>query len=186
MTALAASELGRYFELREDGTLIWRRREGSSRGALCFNGRFAGKVAGSRKNPERHIDIKITFEDGTTFSAKAHRIVMAMVDGAWPDPDLDVDHKDGNPHNNRRANLRSCNRTQNAQNMKLMARSSTGLKGVRYHSRDKVWHARIRVAGRPIHLGSFRSDVEAARAYDLAAITHHGDFARTNAAMGLI
>lgn len=46
--------------------------------------------------------------------------------------------------------------------------------------RDGRYQSRIRVEGRQIHLGTFASAEEAARAYDAAALRHFGDFANTN------
>lgn len=65
--------------------------------------------------------------------------------------------------------------------------NKVGFKGVCLTSRGgKRFMAQIQVRGRKIHLGEFTDPAEAARAYDAAAIQHHGDFARTNAAMGLL
>ena len=48
------------------------------------------------------------------------------------------------------------------------------------------WQAMIKTSGRILHLGVFDSKMEAAKAYDAAALRLYGEFARTNAALGLI
>lgn len=48
------------------------------------------------------------------------------------------------------------------------------------------WQARIKTSGRFLSLGVFDSKLEAAKAYDEAALRLYGEFARTNASLGLL
>jgi hypothetical protein len=91
---------------------------------------------------------------------------------------LEVDHKDGNPLNCRRGNLRAATREQNARNMKLSRANTSGAKGVRRKSPNR-WSARIHANGREHHLGSFLSREEAAEAYRKASAELHGEFGKT-------
>jgi hypothetical protein len=90
-----------------------------------------------------------------------------------------VDHKDGNPLNNKKENLRICSYVGNAQNANVSIRNILKLKGVRYHSYGQ-YQARIQCAGKKYHLGLFASKEDAARAYNEAAKRLHGEFARLN------
>lgn len=105
-----------------------------------------------------------------------HRVVMCRMLNAAIPAGLFVDHINGNPHDNRRANLRLANRYQNAQNQKRHCNNSSGFRGVT-RAGDR-WQARITAYGRRIHLGYHESPEAAYRAYCAAAIEHHGDFAR--------
>lgn len=93
-----------------------------------------------------------------------------------PGPGELVDHINGDTLDNRRCNLRVCTQKENCWNKAARAGSIRGYKGVsRKAGRTRV---RARIAGR--HLGHFLDPVDAALAYDLAAIESFGEYARLN------
>jgi hypothetical protein len=95
--------------------------------------------------------------------------------------DKQVDHKDGNGLNNRRLNLRLVTDTQNRMNQQKYKNNTSGYKGVATRiSRGKPWRACIVVNKKQIHLGLFENPVDAARAYDEAALKYFGKFAKIN------
>ena len=98
-----------------------------------------------------------------------------------------VDHVSGDTLDNRRSNLRVCTPRQNSQNQVVTARGTSRFKGVHLrksrHGRVRLYHpwgATIRVDGKKLKIGSFRDEVDAARAYDRSARKHFGEFARLN------
>jgi len=91
------------------------------------------------------------------------------------------DHIDGDGLNNRRSNLRVATPLQNARNKsKKKSPSSCPHKGVTWNKRAGRWKAVICANYKEIHLGYFTDSVEAARAYDTAALKLHGEFAKVN------
>jgi hypothetical protein len=110
--------------------------------------------------------------DGRRFLIYMHRLILNPPDG------MEVDHVNRNKLDNRRRNLRAATRRQNDCNR--AAWKTCGYRGVALTPRKTPWAARIRVNGKLTHLGSFHSAEEAARAYDAAAILHHGEFAVLN------
>lgn len=106
-----------------------------------------------------------------------HRFILK------PGPGFVVDHKDRDPLNNQRANLRACSRQENAQNCGPRSHSRSGLKGVYCDSTGAKprWRAQIVAGGRKANLGSFPTAAAAADAYDRAAKRLHGSFAVLNA-----
>jgi hypothetical protein len=91
-----------------------------------------------------------------------------------------IDHIDRNGLNNRRSNLRPCSRGQNRANSVKNRNCRSRFKGVTWHIRDQVWHAQIVINKTRHHLGSWRSERQAAQAYDRAAKVAFKSFARTN------
>lgn len=96
---------------------------------------------------------------------------------------MSVDHVNGDGLDNRQANLRICNQSQNTSNSSRKKTPASGFRGVWLDShggKDRPWRAKITVNRRNVHLGSFATAEEAAHAYDRAARLHFGEFARTN------
>lgn len=91
-----------------------------------------------------------------------------------------VDHKDRNHLNNQFENLRPATRSQNQMNRGVYASSSTGYKGVSYHSARNKYVAMIKASGQNYFLGRFIDPKEAAKAYDRAAKKFFGEFAVLN------
>ena len=93
----------------------------------------------------------------------------------------EVDHIDGNPLNNSRKNLRVCTNAENNRNKAMSPKKNTsGYKGVRWNASAGSWQARIRTAGKEMHIGVFASALHAAKAYDTKAMELHGKFAKLN------
>lgn len=91
-----------------------------------------------------------------------------------------VDHRNGDGLDNRRANLREANRTQNNANARRRVDNTSGFKGVTFDARINRWSARIHVNNQRRSLGYHATAEEAARAYDAAAHEAFGEFARPN------
>ena len=103
-----------------------------------------------------------------------HRLVLGLEIG---DGKV-VDHINRNTFDNRRANLRICSNRQNQMNKPASkGKRYSKYKGVCWHKRDQRWCAMID-GGK--HLGNFDSELEAARAYDEAALRLYGEFAYFN------
>lgn len=110
---------------------------------------------------------------GVQASIALHRYVMRAL------PDEIVDHINGNTFDNRRENLRFASASGNARNRRALLGGSSQYKGVTRAS-ARSWRAYIHHSGQQFHLGTHRTEVAAAEAYDCAARAHFGEFASLN------
>lgn len=137
------------------GTFTWRvAHRGTAK---------AGAVAGSPG--AGYVCIRI---DGRRYLA--HRLAWLYVHGGWPD--TQVDHINGDPTDNRLANLRMATPAQNQQNQRrARADNKCGLLGVSL-CRGR-WQAEIRLNGKGIYLGRFDTPKQAHDAYLAAKARLH-------------
>ena len=126
-----------------------------------------GDVAGCTKGGTGYRVIRIC---GRLF--RAHRLAFLYMTGAFPK--VHVDHRDGDPSNNKWKNLREVTRSQNMSNSRAPVDSRSGMKGVSWHKAARKWCARC---GRH-YLGLFEDQTTAMIAANFGAIKYHGKFAR--------
>jgi len=102
-----------------------------------------------------------------------HRFIMNAQPG-----DPQIDHRNHDGMDNRKANLRFATQSQNNANMRTT--NSTGYRGVcrveRGRFKATISHRQRGVKN--LYLGRFATAEEAARAYDLAALARFGEFAQ--------
>ena len=131
----------------------------------------ADDIAGTRMRSDWwgiHLDGRIY---------RAHQLAWFYMKGEWGRPL--IDHRDGNPLNNRWRNLRLSTRSENCANRRRLVSNTSGFKGVSFDRRRGNWIARIRKESRDYFLGRFETPEEAHEAYRRAARLLFGDFART-------
>jgi hypothetical protein len=104
---------------------------------------------------------------------RIHRLIFLWHYGYMPKM---IDHVDGNTFNNRIENLRECNTRQNAQNMKLTSRNTSGVKGVSWYTPSQKWKAQLSVNGKVYNLGYYLDKEEATKAVREFREKHHGEF----------
>jgi hypothetical protein len=155
---LRPDEIRKIFDYK-DGNLVWRSQRSRAR---------KGDVAGTPLNG--YIVVRY---NGIGY--KAHRLVWAWHHGVWPNI---VDHINGNPADNRIENLRSVTAGENALNATRSCKNTSGVKGVTWNKKDKVWRVSFRCGGRLTYFGGFK-DFEFAELVAIEARQkYHGAFAR--------
>ena len=107
-------------------------------------------------------------------SIKMHRQIMNAPDH------LVVDHIDHNGLNNRKKNLRICTFAENCRNLRASRHKSSKYKGVHWHKGNRKWAAQVTCDHKTHHLGYFVEEIDAAMAYDRAAVELFGEFASLN------
>lgn len=110
---------------------------------------------------------------------RVHRFILNLK------PNECCDHINGNGLDNRRCNLRIVTEQENCYNRKKSITyagrpCSSKYKGVNLDKQYNLWKSSIQIDKKRIYLGPFKSEEDAARAYDMAAKKHRGEYAKLN------
>lgn len=132
----------------ETGVFTWLVNRGKAR-----KGAAAGSLEG-----RRYIAIRI---DGKLY--RAHRLAWLVVNGHMPRGELD--HINRVKTDNRIANLREVDRSQNEWNKGLQLNNRSGYRGVSWCAAECRWRAGIKLNGRQIRIGTFDTAEAASAAY---------------------
>lgn len=128
-------------------------------GFYAVRGNYIGKVDGKYKTD------RITM----------HRLIMGVTD-----PKILVDHKDHNGLNNQEYNLRQATTAQNCSNQRPAKNKTSKFLGVSRHKETQRWVATAGKNKKSIYVGLFKTQEEAALAYNAKALELHGEFANLN------
>lgn len=132
----------------ETGIALFKFRQGFGQ----WNSKYAGKVAG-KPIQDGYIGLGIK---GIKY--KFHRVAYFIVTGIDP-LNLEIDHINGNPSDNRFINLRVATPSENSSNQKMRKQNTSGIKGVSWCANASKWRAQIQYKKEYFHLGVF-SDIE--------------------------
>jgi hypothetical protein len=151
----------------------------SNGGAALIDEADLELVAGYRWNGKASVRTRYAQascqDNGGWIVVLMHRLITGAPEG------VEVDHVNGDGLDNRRSNLRLATRLQNGANRrKRNGTTSSRFKGVYLITPAGTWQAHITVCGKHLTRGRYRTEEEAALAYDAAAKEHFGDYAALN------
>lgn len=162
----------------EHGVLIWKLRPEShfksKRSHSTWNARYAGKEAGRygrKKNGlPKAVDVSV---DRVPY--KAHRIIWEMLEGPIEEG-VQVDHKDTNPFNNRKSNLRLVTNQQNQWNKGKYGHNTSGHPGVHYDASRGKFMSYLEFNGKRVHSKRYDTIEEAIVARQEAEVRYFGEY----------
>lgn len=82
----------------------------------------------------------------------AHRVAWAIETGKWPEQ---IDHDNGDRTDNRWLNMTEGGQSTNAKNMARKSSNTSGVTGISWDKRRKMWHARVKEKGITTNLGHY-------------------------------
>ncbi|WP_310533126.1 HNH endonuclease signature motif containing protein [Novosphingobium sp.] len=164
----------------ETGRLFWLHRPrvmfNSDRIFNSWNSKWAG-AEGFTSMRGSGADYKCYIGGIHDMKFKAHRVAWAIYYGEWPN---EIDHINGNPLDNRIANLRSVSHRENSRNRRMPTNNKSGHMGVRWDAKFSKWLARIKVDKGYKHIGLFAdiNDAIAARKAAEIELGYHDNHGR--------
>lgn len=106
---------------------------------------------------------------------KLHRFLTNCPDDKF------IDHINGNPNDNRMCNLRAATSSQNLMNrVKNKAKKYSSYKGVFPYNNSGTFYAKLRTGNATHILKGFKTQEDAAIAYNELSLKHFGEYAKMN------
>lgn len=128
------------------------------------SGAIKGDIAGSiNGNGYRTIGIA-----GKSYIAS--RLAWLYMEGYWPEHYMD--HRNRTKYDDRWENLRHVSPQCNTRNSKTYNTNTSGITGVCWNKEHQAWQVYITVSEKRIHLGRFKSKLDAARTRWNAEVRH--------------
>ena len=121
---------------------------------------YAKRVAEKQRNGYRSIYM--------------HRVILDVPKGVL------TDHRNTNTLDNRRSNLRLCNRSENAHNCGVRSDNISGHRGICWHKKARKWMVRLKSHNIDKYLGLFVDLQDAINARKAAEEKYVGEFAFNN------
>lgn len=126
-----------------------------------------------------YLRVNIRLTNGYKKTAYVHRLVAEAFIPEFT-PDCTIDHKDRNPKNNRLDNLRICTTSENCINRPIKEIAQGKYKGIWICKRTNSWGSTIQKDRKKYFLGRYKTQEEAALAYNNKALELYGEFALLN------
>jgi len=151
----------RWITVYEDGQIF------SHAFVSCIGRKIKGRFLKSRVDKDGYEVIALSGKD-----FKVHRLVCEAFHQDYCET-LQVDHINGVKNDNRVCNLRMVTQSENQRGHRTVSlNASSQYRGVCWCNRNKKWVVHIRLSGKLKYLGSFHDELDAARAFNEAAIEH--------------
>lgn len=109
-----------------------------------------------------------------------HRLLLGLPTRYDPITQLIGEHSDNNRLNNRLSNLRIKKKPDNPKNCKKYKNSKSNYKGVCYHKHINKWETSVQDNKKQMSYGVYKTEVDAAIAYNIVAFFLFGDMAHLN------
>lgn len=107
-----------------------------------------------------------------------HRLVMNLPQYYDDCSKIIVDHINGNKLDNRKSNLRICEKSKNPINCKRYSNNKSGKKGVFYNKKLNKWEVGIQYEGKSMYLGVYSEFEEAVKVRECAERKYFKEFNR--------
>lgn len=141
-----------------DGHLLWKPLDESHRDSKRWNGRYAGKIAGSIHSPKKSKTqyVRVVIRPSWYL---AHNVIWEMFFGDIPEG-MEVDHINGDGTDNRVENLRLVSQSENHKNRPKYSNNSSGESGVSWDGKSRCWIGRVSIEGsrKVVYRGDSKED----------------------------
>ena len=107
---------------------------------------------------------------------RMHRLILDVLNQKEVEPDHIFHIK----YDNRKSQLRKATTAQNRMNAITRKDNTSGVKGVNWHKRDKIWQVHIQIGQKLTYIGRFTSFEEAVKVRKEAEDKYYGEYSYDN------